>query len=238
MSQVPLEVNLPGPGILALAGSGEYLPGMREVDRWLIQRLNQPARVVTLATGAGTEGAERIQYWQSLSLDHFKGLGVEQVQAIPVIDRPSAEDKTLADAIRRANFVYLSGGKPGYLVQTLAGSPVWSAILEVLQTGGVVAACSAGAMIFGAQIPRIRPPWKLQPGFGLLPGTVILPHYDELPAILRQGLHGLFSGHTLIGVEGDTALVCTPQGCLVRGRGAVILNNGESFLQSTQGDEI
>ena len=46
--------------MLALVGSGEYLPPMDPVDRILLSRLPGPPRVVCLPTAAGTEGAERI----------------------------------------------------------------------------------------------------------------------------------------------------------------------------------
>jgi len=234
MSQISLTVNLPGPGTLALVGSGEYLPGMQEVDRWLLQQLAEPARVITLATAAGTEGAGRLRYWDGLGAQHFTSLGVENVQALPVIDRKSAEDNRLADLIQQANFVYLSGGKPGYLYQTLLNTPVWSAICEVLQRGGVVAGCSAGAMIFGEQIPGIRNILQLGPGFDFLPGVFIIPHFDEIPELIRTGLRSLHHQIKMVGVEGFTALVCTSQGCRVRGRGQVSISDGDSFLHYRQ----
>lgn len=236
MSLIQLEVNLPGPGTLALAGSGEYLPAMLPVDRWLLQQLTVPARVVTLATAAGTEGAERLRYWDKLGVQHFTNLGVERVQALPVVDRPSAEDERLADLISQANFVYLSGGKPGYIYQTLAGSRAWAAICSVLTQGGVVAGCSAGAMIFGEQIPGIRNLVQMGPGFGFLPGAFIIPHFDEIPQLLRQGLRSLHPRLKMIGVEGFTALVCRQAGCFVCGRGQVSIQHGDTFLRYRQED--
>jgi cyanophycinase len=238
MSQISLEVNLPGPGTLALTGSGEYLPGMQEVDRWLTQQLVESARVVTLATAAGTEGTDRLRYWDELGIQHFTNLGVERVQALPVIDRRSAEDNRLADVIRQANFVYLSGGKPGYLYQTLMDTPVWAAICGVLQAGGVVAGCSAGAMIFGEQIPGIRIIGQMGPGFGFLPGAYIVPHFDEIPEMIRQGLRLLHQRTRMIGIEGFTSLVCTSKGCQVRGRGQVRISNGDTFLHYRQEDSF
>src|SRR5260221_14207647 len=130
--------------MLALVGSGEYLPLMKPVDQYLISHLSEPARVVCLPTAAGTEGSERIGYWDRLGLDHFKSLGVD-VEAVPVIDQRTANNETYAKNVLSANFVYLSGGKPDYLYNTLNGSRVWQAILEVVARGGVLAGCSAGA---------------------------------------------------------------------------------------------
>lgn len=190
--------------ILALAGSGEYLPPMEPVDRVLLGRLRERSRVVCLPTAAGAEGPERIAYWSNLGVDHFSRLGA-QVEALPVIDRDSAQDPSLADAITWANFVYLSGGKPDYLYRTLAGSRAWQAILSVLSAGGILAGCSAGAMILGEKIYGF-PGWK--PGFNLLPGAAIIPHFDEIPASVLAPVR-LLTGRaiTLLGIEGNTALI-------------------------------
>ena len=42
--------------MLALVGSGEYLPGVDPIDRYLLSQLKDPPRVVCLPTAAGTEG--------------------------------------------------------------------------------------------------------------------------------------------------------------------------------------
>ena len=103
-------------GTLALVGSGEYLPPMEPVDRWLLGRLEGEPRVVCLPTAAGTEGSERIAYWSRLGVEHFARLGA-RAEAVEVIDRASADDEGRAARIRAANFVYLSGGKPDYLFE-------------------------------------------------------------------------------------------------------------------------
>lgn len=208
-------------GTLALVGSGEYLPGMDPVDRALLSRLSEPARVVCLPTAAGTEGKARIDYWSDLGVGHFRQLGA-QVEAVEVIDRASAQDVTLAERIGAANFVYLSGGKPAYLHQVLDGTPAWEAIQGVLERGGVVAGCSAGAMIFGEMIlgfPGFQP---RQAGFNYLPGVVIIPHFDEMPQGVVFGVRQLLpKAVKLVGVEGYTALVKQPDGYAVLGRGGV-----------------
>jgi len=218
--------------MLVLVGSGEYLPAMESVDRDLISRLNEPPRVACLPTAAGQEGAERIAYWSRLGVDHFSRLGA-QVEAIPVIDRTSAKDAALAAAIARANFVYLSGGRPDYLYMTLEKSLAWEAILSILAGGGMLAGCSAGAMILGQRFFGF-PGWK--PGFNLLPGTTIVPHYDEVPEDLVK-LWRVLTGHdlTLLGVEGNTALVHSNGQYEVVGSGGVTVWNKVSKTRHTHG---
>jgi cyanophycinase len=185
--------------------------------------LGEPARVLCLPTAAGNEGEERISYWSNLGVQHFTSLGVERVDALRVIDRGSALDPAMAERISGANFVYLSGGKPTYLYDTLQGTPVWDAILGVLSRGGVVAGCSAGAMIFGERIPTSLFSSAWQPAFNVLSGAVIIPHYDEIPKMMLAGMRLLAGSLPIVGIEGSTALICSPQGISVQGKGSVVM---------------
>ena len=205
--------------MLALVGSGEYLEPMQAVDRYLIGSLAESARVVCLPTAAGTEGENRIAYWSDLGVEHFKRLGVDWVEAVPVIDRPSADNPALAERIRAANFVYLSGGKPDYLLRTLKGSRALEAILDVYNKGGILAGCSAGAMVMGESIPGIL---RWTEAFKLFPKAVIIPHYDEMPGWLIWWAR-LASRRkaTLYGIEGFTALLVNGRQLRVVGRGSV-----------------
>lgn len=217
---------------IALVGSGEYLPPIEPLDRELIRRLGAPARVVCLPTAAGKEGPERIGYWMQLGIDHFTRLGA-QVEAVPVIDRVSADEPALAERIAQANFIYLSGGKPDYLYKTLNGSRAWSAIQSVLDRGGLLAGCSAGAMIMGEKIYAFP---GTRPGFDLVPGALIIPHFDEIPAAMVKTAQ-LSIGHklTLVGIDGNTALVRNGAGYEVLGAGGVTVWSPTGKTRYTQG---
>jgi cyanophycinase len=227
-----LKAHLPGPGTLALVGSGEYLPPIEPLDRWLLARLKEPPKVVCLPTAAGTEGDERIAYWSDLGVEHFRQLGVE-AQAVRVIDRASASRPNLVEKVQAANFIYLSGGKPAYLYGSLFGTPVWDAIQAVLKRGGVVAGCSAGAMIFGERIPTSLFATNWQPAFGLLPGAFIIPHFDEIPRMMLQGMRLVAGKLVVVGIDGSTGLICDSEGLSVRGKGrVVILQDGKETVYS------
>ncbi len=224
-------------GTIALVGAGEYLPPMDDVDRRLLGRVTDP-RVVCLPTGAGTEGQERIAYWSSLGVAHFQKLGVP-VSAVDVIDQATAHDEAHAAQVRAANFVYLSGGKPAYLVETLAGTPVWAAIMDVLERGGVVAGCSAGAMIFGAKVPRLPPPSIWVESFGLLPDAVIVPHFDEIGDMAVRFMHWILgNGYTLLGIDGNTALVCADSTCTAAGHGGVTVWSAHKKVRYVDGETV
>ncbi|MHB1595290.1 MAG: hypothetical protein ACYCO9_06080 [Streptosporangiaceae bacterium] len=123
-----------GPGPLALVGSGEYLPVMAEVERLLIS--GRPPRYVQLPTAAAPEGERSLRYWLDLGASQAARLGVEQVPVV-VRDRQDADSPGLAGLISGAGLIYLSGGSPTYLAQTLRGTRV----LPVIQgeRGGVIA---------------------------------------------------------------------------------------------------
>ncbi len=218
--------------MLALAGSGEYLPPMEAVDRELIRRLPEAPRVVCLPTAAGTEGPERIGYWSRLGEEYFTRLGA-QVEALPVIDRYSANDPDLAEKIDRANFVYLSGGKPPYLYDCLAGSLTWQAICSVLDRGGLLAGCSAGAMIMGEKFYGFP---GLRDGFNFLTGATIVPHFDEISAAFLNPIR-LLAGKTLtlLGIEGDTVLFQNHGKYEVLGSGGVTVWNHVMKTRYTEG---
>ncbi len=221
-------------GTLALVGSGEYLPPMEPVDRKLLDLIGEPPKVVCLPTAAGTEGPRSIGYWSNLGVDHFTRLGAA-VQPVEIIDRETACDERLVSQVRDANFVYLSGGKPNYLYDTLAETPAFEAIQGVLDSGGVVAGCSAGAMIWGERSTPF--PWHR--GFGALPGVVILPHFNEWSGWVVDTVKAVLANNlTLIGVEGDTALVCSDGSYTVIGSGGVMLWSRQIKQRYTDGQVL
>jgi cyanophycinase len=221
--------------MLALVGSGEYLPPMEAVDRYLLGQLKTQAHVICLPTAAGTEGPERINYWMEIGKAHFSKLGAE-AESLPVIDRSSANDPCFVERIRQANFIYLSGGKPDYLYCTLAKSLAWAAVMEVSKNGGVVAGCSAGAMIMGERIPGFP---RSKRAFGLLPGTVIMPHFDEIPNAAINTLHLWVRGkYTLLGIEGNTALFGSDAGYQVVGSGGVVVWNQRGKTRYNHGQPV
>jgi cyanophycinase len=205
---------------------------MEAVDAELIARLNAPVTVTCLPTVAGQEGSDRIDYWSRLGVDHFTKLGV-QASAVPVIDRASANDPAFAQAVENSNFIYYSGGKPDYLYATLNGSLVWQATQRVLARGGIVAGCSAGAMIMSDQFFGFP---NAHAGFGSLPGVTVVPHYDEMPEAMIGPIRAIFGRSlTLVGIEGYTALVQHENGYEVLGSGGVTVWNNQLKIRYPQG---
>jgi cyanophycinase-like exopeptidase len=215
-------------GPLALVGSGEYTPAMLAVERELIE--GRAPRYVQIPTAAAPEGAGRLRYWVELGGRQAERLGVT---AVPVVarDRAEADDPDLAALVAGAGLVYLSGGNPAYLADTLRDTLLWRAIVDVWRAGAALAGCSAGAMAFGGWVPEIRRPGGHgRPGLGLLPQLRVIPHFDRFLGRVPDLLVWPFisgDGYTTIGIDEETALVGGPEEYTVAGRRSVwLLGNG------------
>ncbi|MGH9023591.1 MAG: Type 1 glutamine amidotransferase-like domain-containing protein [Acidimicrobiia bacterium] len=226
-------------GPFALVGSGEFLEVMEAVDLALLA--GRPPRAVFLPTAAALEGADRIAYWVRLGTEHYTRLGVEPVP-LEVLDRTDAERSDLAAAIDGAGLIYLSGGSPAYLADTLRGSAVFSAIVAAHARGAALAGCSAGAMALAAVADDVRNR-RPCPGLGLLPDLVVLPHFDRIerwfPGMVEDRLRGLTEGRWLVGIDEETALVGGPSVWTVRGRGRVwVVESDGSRVPHSPGAEL
>ncbi|WKZ35820.1 MAG: Type 1 glutamine amidotransferase-like domain-containing protein [Anaerolineales bacterium] len=224
-------------GLIALVGSGEYLPVMNDVDGHLLANSGADGRrprVVCLPTAAGREGDASITRWSNMGVDHFTRLGAD-VRAVPVIDAESANDAEHAAAVEEADVVYFSGGDPAYLHQTMQDSLVWRSAQKVWGRGGVYAGCSAGAMILAREIPDFRAlGLRSIPVFGIMPVAIIIPHFDAFPVLWKPLLFALRKrlqvGEALLGIDEDTAVVGT------LGGGWTVIGKSKAHLFTKDGD--
>ncbi len=230
-------------GTLALVGAGEFLDAMSGVDRQLLDRAGG-SNVVILPTASAPDGAGVPERWIKMGVDHFTGLGA-QADGLLALDRAACDDVAHADRVRAANLVYFSGGKPDYLRATLDGTAVWSAVREVFDRGGVIAGCSAGAMIMGSYVPEFSlkagVPWinRWRSSFALLPEAIVVPHYNEFPEVMVSLIFGRRPrGTYLIGIDGHTALVGLDHTWQVMGTGRVTVKRGRDTQRYTAGQTV
>ena len=201
-------------GLIALVGSGEYLPVMNDVDRYLLASLNvKTPHVVCLPTAAGQEGDDTINRWIRMGVDHFQKLGAE-AQALRIIDKASADDAQYVPALESADLIYFSGGNPQYLYETLQGTRAWDAMQKAWGAGAVYAGCSAGAMILGREVPDFRMAGlRSIKAFAAVPARYIMPHFDAIPSVWKPFIlmlrKRLRKGERMIGIDENTALVGT-----------------------------
>jgi len=220
------------PGPVALVGAGEFLPEMAEFDAGLLATTGRARpRVAILPTASFPDGEDVFVRWATMGVSHFGELGAE-VEPVLVRDRQAADDPGAAQAIGEADLIYLSGGKPSYLIRVLDGSAVGRAIVEAHRRGAVVAGCSAGAMVLACHAFDFRvkvAPWPLRwrAGLGFVDGASVIPHYDAWPEPL-SALIALQAprGSRVLGIDEETAVVGRDGAWQVHGRSRVTVWRG------------
>lgn len=225
------------PGVLALVGSGEYLPQMSDIEASLL--VGRPPRYVQLATAAVPDGPVVVEKWHRLGAAQAQRLGVEAV-IVPVSNRDDANNAEFASRIAGAGLIYLSGGNPGFLADTLRDTLVWESIEESWREGSSLAGCSAGAMALTSWIPSLRHPLQGgTDGLGLLSHIRVIPHFDafaaRIPDLMTRFLLPHESSMVLIGIDEDTAIVGGPTEWTVRGRQSAWLLSGEGREELVSG---
>jgi len=215
------------PGPLALVGGDELKPGNEPQDEVLVAAAGGgPAYV--LATAAGRQRPE-------LAVQHatawFGGLGLS-VEELPATKRSHATSGENAERARAGRLFYLVGGDPGLVPKTLAGTPLWDAIVAAWRDGAALAGSSAGAMALCEwTLVRDRMPGddrrRYAPALGLVPGVAVLPHFETFghrwvdSASERDGV-------VLLGVDERTAAIWHIGGWRALGDGGVtVIANGD-----------
>jgi cyanophycinase-like exopeptidase len=184
-------------GPVALHGGGEFLPGDEPFLAALLRSAvvsaragpsddgedprDAPIRVAIVPTAAARgrpalAAATGERAFRRVALEI--GLAV-QVDAVLVVDGVSAASADEAGRLAIADLIYLPGGDPDVIPALLPDSRALRSIEAARGRGAVVAGASAGAMALAA--------WTWTPaggtaGLGLVPGMVVVPHFDPRSA--------------------------------------------------------
>ena len=201
-------------GSLALVGSGEYLPAMAQFEKSLfddgVKNGKRPI-YVQIPTAAGKESADRLEYWKQLGKTQADRLGVDSI-FLPIFNRDDANNPEYVSLIHNSALMYMSGGDPHHLAESLMDTPLWTAMQENWRTGASLAGCSAGAMVLSSHIPNFRL-LKKSPtaGLNLLPEIRVIPHFNKffkwIPESAAKVLLHVPDDSVLIGVDEMTAIV-------------------------------
>lgn len=230
-------------GIVALVGAGEFLPTMQPVDAYLLEQLRargengETPRVAIVPAASAPDGEGVPQRWAKMGVEHFEQLGAE-AEPVMLLTREDADRPEIVEQLRGANFVYFSGGKPRYLLETLSGSGAWQAIQDIYRQGGVVAGCSAGAMVMGGALFDFPQVWRTIPALGLVPGIIIIPHFNEIPRAFSAPMTSGGRGLTVVGVDGGTGLIGAGGRWIVQGKGGVTVFASKHKHRYTAGEEV
>jgi cyanophycinase len=197
-------------GTLALVGGGEWSAGC-SFDQELLEA-SGGTEVLVLPTAAAYERPERVVV---SAAEWFATLGA-QVEGLMVLTRADAEDPGAAEVVRRARFVYLSGGSSLHLRSVLKRSAVFAALREAWERGAVVAGAGGGAMALTD--PMVDPRGgALTVGLGLIEGLAVFTHLGDA----AEDAHGVKlhrsvtlapAGLPVVGLPERSAVIRDPSG--------------------------
>lgn len=209
---------------LVLVGSGEFTPAMEVVDKYLLN-LIESKTVAILPTAAGLEDTPG--KWIEDGINHFLKLGGNPV-GVPILNRDHDSQEYL-DLLKQVSWIYFSGGNPGHLFATLKGTRIWEFVKDFYDKGGLLAGCSAGAMVMGEYVlsnaqemvrKKELPRWKK--AFGLVNYSIV-PHFNWIKEKRSDTVEKIITScpGKLVGIDEDTALIIIDGGEQVMGRGEV-----------------
>ncbi|HAT22162.1 MAG TPA: hypothetical protein DCS57_05035, partial [Dehalococcoidia bacterium] len=149
---------------ILLVGGGEFREECLAMDSYLLESLKKKhPRVAIIPTAAANQRPEKAAENGVL---YFDSLGAN-ANSILILNRAQAEDETYFSNIHEVDLIYLTGGDPKHLLETLYQTPFMAAITESVSKGATLAGSSAGAMVLGSRM-RFK---KWMPAIGLISNT-------------------------------------------------------------------
>ena len=222
-------------GYLLLAGGAEFGGRMSEPDLRAIELAGGfDAPICIIPTAAAPDNNHKRA--GNNGIRWFKSLGAKNVFAVDVISSVSANNSSLAASIRASRLIYLLGGFPRHLGETLKNSACWRAALDAYEDGAVIAGSSAGAMVL---CEHYYDPYekKLFRGLNLIPNACVLPHHNNFGKSWAKQLIPLLPNVTLIGIDERTGMVNdTDDMWRVHGAGEVTLYLGAQVESHRRGE--
>jgi cyanophycinase len=211
-------------GYLLLEGGAEFGGRMRDPDLRALELaggFEAPIRIIPTAAAPDNND----QRAGNNGIRWFQSLGAKDVASLPIIDKVTASDESIAKSLRESRLIYMLGGFTGYLGETLKGSAAWQAVLDAYARGAVVGGSSAGAMVMcGFYYDPSR--GQVVDGLNLLPNAIVMPHFNTFGKSWASRL--LEIPHvTLIGIDEGTGMLDDSAGAwTVHGGGNVTLYRG------------
>ena len=191
-------------GYLLLEGGAEFGGRMRDPNLKAIELaggFNAPIRIIPTAAAPDNNhqraGNNGIRWFQSL--------GARDVVSLPLIDKVSSNDESLAKSLREAKLIYMLGGFTGYLGETLKASAAWEAVLDAYRDGAVIAGSSAGAMVMCEFYYDLNQ-GQVVDGLNLVPHSLVLPHHNTFGKSWASRLLEIVQVN-LIGIDEQTGMM-------------------------------
>jgi cyanophycinase len=237
------------PGTLIVIGGSEDKRGPRTILRAVARAADgerNEHRLIVATTATEWPEAAAATY---TSL--FAELGVGRVDHLDIGTREQAYDERALRLLAGAPVVFFTGGNQLRITSHLGGTPVMRRIRAIYDAGGTIAGTSAGAVALGEHMPFEHLPFaggmdvtqaassfRVLPGIGLLPGTIVDSHFAQRGRMWRLlAALARYPGALTIGIDEDAAIHVTGgEGFTVLGSGNVYVVDGSALTEGGEED--
>ena len=220
-------------GTIALVGGDEFAPHSVSMDRALMNLPSErPFDLLIVPTAALKRPEEAV----SNGIRYFEQLGLTAAPLM-ITNSHMANNKDLCGPILNASHLYLTGGDPGYLLETLTDATMLQYICQFLASGGILIGSSAGAMVLGEWIKN-PPGGHWSKGLGLVQGIGIIPHHEKMnPSMAHKDVSNfLRMDRNVLGIDVGTCCLGSQGNWKVQGQGMVTvysINGWKTFYDGT-----
>ena len=230
-------------GNLIIIGGAEDKRGKKEILKKVAEYINTKEDKMLIATIATQYPEQCYQNYKEV----FTKLGIKNIAKLDISTRDDAFNKENIKLINTANLLFFTGGDQLRITSMIGGTPIYNAIKELCDNGGLIAGTSAGASVMSdtmiVQGEDDESPHKctlkMSPGLGLVNNIIIDQHFAQRGRIGRLLTAIAQNPEVLgIGIDEDTAIVVSDKGTAeVIGSGAVYFIDGSSIDYSNVSEQ-
>ncbi len=226
-------------GRLALVGGDEFRPACEDMDRVILEAAGKERpETLIIPTAAAFE---RPDLAANNGVRHFASLGAD-ASPLMALNRDDADDPAMTARIGGADVIYLTGGNPAHLLDTLQDSRLLDAIRAAVERGAILAGSSAGAMVMGSWM-RFRGRWRET--LGIAEGIATLPHHERAdPETVLASLSVSLDLRAVFGIDGGSGVMSGPNGpndvggWTALGSGGVTVYQGGAWRRYASGERF
>ena len=230
-------------GNLIIIGGAEDKKGDKDILRRVAKYIDPEKERLIIATIATQYPEQSYQNYKEV----FTKLGIKNIAKLDISTRDDAFNKENIKLINTANLLFFTGGDQLRITSMIGGTPIYNAIKELCDNGGLIAGTSAGASVMSdtmiVQGEDDESPHKctlkMSPGLGLVNNIIIDQHFAQRGRIGRLLTAIAQNPEVLgIGIDEDTAIVVSDKGTAeVIGSGAVYFIDGSSIDYSNVSEQ-